>query len=135
MPVYQHRTSDSGHCESWRRAASAILAMLICTASAAAQDSKVPGEKGYRPLLHTSCDRPFPPEPELYETEREYIAARELYYKEAAAYVSVCLNGWIMEARQRYEEMFRAEADGYNAERQVIFDEIRSAASRKYRKP
>lgn len=85
-----------------------------------------------RDELARICARPFAPDPLHYETQSEYISAREIYYLEASVYVSECVDRWIMETRRRYEEMFMLEAEAYLREREAVMDEMRDAGARDF---
>lgn len=78
------------------------------------------------------CARPFPPYPEHYDTAGAFNAAREAYYVEASVYVSHCIDRWVGETRQRYQDMFKTEAEAYLRDRQAVMDEMRDAAQLKY---
>ena len=78
------------------------------------------------------CVRPFLPVPAFYETRQDFIHAREIYYRDASRYVSVCIEGWVRDARNRYEEMYQAEVQGYMRERQAVLDEVRKATTQDY---
>ena len=75
--------------------------------------------------VREACYRPAPPVRAWFESRHDFIQARETYYQEASAYVSVCIERWIAQTRQRYEEMYQAEVQGYLDERQSVMDEIR----------
>jgi hypothetical protein len=71
------------------------------------------------------CYRPLPPVPSLYATRAGFVVARETYYRDVSRYLSVCIDGWVNEARSRYQQMFQAEVEAYMQERQAVLDEVR----------
>jgi hypothetical protein len=71
------------------------------------------------------CYRPLPPVPSLYATRAGFVEARETYYRDVSRYLSVCIDGWVNEARSRYQQMFQAEVEAYMQERQAVLDEVR----------
>lgn len=75
------------------------------------------------------CVRPYPPQVEIYQTRADYLAAREVYYVQASAYVSSCIGRWVEEARERYQLMFREEAEAYMRERAEVLREMREATA------
>lgn len=85
-----------------------------------------------RQELNEACIRPYPPEPSHYESAAAFNAAKELYYREASIYVSDCIDKWISESRRMYEEMFRAEAESYQRDRQDVLDEMRDSAHSRF---
>ncbi len=96
------------------------LAPLEVRAQEAAQDWAAPAFDEVDP-----CYRPRPPVPSLYATHTGYVEAREIYFRDVSRYLSVCIDGWVNEARSRYQQMFQAEVEGYMQERQAVLDEVR----------
>lgn len=110
----------------------ALCTMLIGMQTSSASAQGTPTETLTRAEVGEVCARPYPPYPEHYHSAAEFNTAREVYYKEASVYVSHCIVRWVNETRQRYEEMFLMEADAYQRDRQLVIDEMRSAAHLKY---
>lgn len=121
----------------WRRKIDLALTGLCCLLLASClpepahpQSSDFP--ELTRDELSEVCSRPYPPDPSHYESAAAFDDAKEQYYRAASVYVSDCIDRWITESRRMYEEMFRAEAEAYQRDRQDVLDKMRDAAQSRF---
>lgn len=109
------------------------LAVLIATAplELRAEDLPTVSAQSFQDEVEP-CYRPERPVPSLFATRTDFIAARETYYRDVSRYLSLCIDGWVQEARSRYQEMFQAEVQAFMLERQAVLDDVRRAVAENY---
>ena len=95
-------------------------------------DDFPPGLEQTFPDEPDPCYRPLPPVPSSFATRSDFVDARETYYRNASRYLSVCIDGWVREARSRYQEMFQAEVQTFMLERQAVLDDVQRAVDENY---
>lgn len=74
------------------------------------------------------CQRVSRPDRSSQANESQFNMAMSEYYSQNQFYL-MCIDEWIKEARDRYEQMFFDEVSGYNQERDAILAEMRSAVN------
>ncbi|RWR30433.1 hypothetical protein D2T29_12230 [Sinirhodobacter populi] len=122
----------SGCRPFWLASISFCMIFALLPISADAQTEESGDLTGARKNQASTCDRPYPPSPEFYASKEEFILAREVYYAQASTFVSVCIDMWITEVRNRYQEMFQMEAQSYREERNAVMKEMQDAANLQY---